>query len=116
MLIQQEAIRNLNDHSDDGDRHKVRCGQFGFERYLITKKERTSYFAMTGQYNLTQRRSITTADRFLQKNAIPKGIHQKKMRNRNSRKHNKIDPIGLVPTTLEEAPMRRMDRYYHSGA
>ena len=29
---------------------------------------------------------------------------------RKSKKLNKIDPVQLVPTTLEEAPLRRMDR------
>ena len=29
---------------------------------------------------------------------------------RNKKKSNKIAPVQLVPTTLEEAPLRRMDR------
>ena len=33
-----------------------------------------------------------------------------KARKRKNKKLNKIDPVQLVPTTLEEAPLRRMDR------
>ena len=32
------------------------------------------------------------------------------MEKRKSKKTNKIQPVPLVPTTLEEAPLRRMDR------
>ena len=35
---------------------------------------------------------------------------EKKVFKRKSKKLNKIDPVQLVPTTLEEAPLRRMDR------
>ena len=34
----------------------------------------------------------------------------KKVVKRKSKKSNKIAPVQLVPTTLEEAPLRRMDR------
>jgi hypothetical protein len=33
-----------------------------------------------------------------------------KMRKRQTKKTNKVKPVTLVPTTLEEAPLRRMDR------
>ena len=33
-----------------------------------------------------------------------------KVLNRRPKKLNKIAPVQLVPTTLEEAPLRRMDR------
>ena len=33
-----------------------------------------------------------------------------KILNRKPKKSNKIAPVQLVPTTLEEAPLRRMDR------
>ena len=32
------------------------------------------------------------------------------MQKRKGKKSNKIQPVPLVPTTLEEAPLRRMDR------
>ena len=32
------------------------------------------------------------------------------MQKRKGKKSNKIQPVSLVPTTLEEAPLRRMDR------
>ena len=35
---------------------------------------------------------------------------QKQIRKRNNKKQNKIDPVVLVPTKIEEAPLRRMDR------
>ena len=35
---------------------------------------------------------------------------EKKIRKRQNKKSNKIEPVQLVPTTLEEAPLRRMDR------
>ena len=38
------------------------------------------------------------------------GRDGKKARKRKSTKSNKINPLQLVPTTLEEAPLRRMDR------
>ena len=38
------------------------------------------------------------------------GRDGKKARKRKSTKSNKINPLQLIPTTLEEAPLRRMDR------
>ena len=39
------------------------------------------------------------------------GPDGKEARRRKSKKSNKVDPLKqLVPTTLEEAPLRRMDR------
>ena len=35
---------------------------------------------------------------------------EKKVFKRKGQKLNRVDPAQLVPTTLEEAPLRRMDR------
>ena len=38
------------------------------------------------------------------------GQGQSSVVHRNNKKMNKVAPLTLVPTTLEEAPLRRMDR------
>ena len=38
-----------------------------------------------------------------------KGITEKFVLERKGQKLNRVDPAPLVPTTLEEAPLRRMD-------
>ena len=41
-----------------------------------------------------------------------RNYQSKEIRKRPHKKNNKVDPIVLVPSKLEEAPLRRMDRYY----
>ena len=39
-----------------------------------------------------------------------RNYQKKEIRKRPHKKNNKVDPVVLVPTKLEEAPLRRMDR------
>merc|ERR1719458_2282835 len=49
-------------------------------------------------------------DQLLHKIAAKGSPSKKKVRKRPAKKSNKVDTLVLVPSSLEEAPMRRQDR------
>ena len=81
MIIQQNAITKFNPPNGNGSPDKNRRWASENER------EMNNQILRNGKNN-----------------------GSKKIRKRANKKQNKIDPVVLVPTRIEDAPLRRMDR------
>jgi len=80
MMIQQQARKNLQERSPAHGHTEIQPGPRKPEEQVLRR------FNSPGKYG------------------------ERKVEKRKGKKPHKIAPVALVPSTLEEAPLRRMDR------